>query len=242
MNIRLPPYLTKLKSGNNLYASQINPLNKENKIMKRLTIEDLQNYSTIRSNLIIRLVNKANIPTDRVVLPIIDDIYATFGILMEENYDSNAIVVITDKMLADYGKTAMEIYNDALANLEKKYELKSMTEVLKEMCPDMSWLVGEDNNGMYVLTVKNKQNGAACVLNRNIMDAVSRKINSKNIFIIPSSIHEVLIVDRDYFGDMTAEDVTDMIGSVNETEVAPNEVLSEHAYTYNYDYHCISRA
>lgn len=46
-------------------------------------------------------------------------------------------------------------------------------------------------------------------------------------YVIPSSIHEVIILPKDC---MTLEDITDFVKQVNATSIAANEVLSDHAY------------
>ena len=203
--------------------------------MMNLILADLANYNSIRNNLVIRLVNKKNVKPDRVTIPLIADIVATLGIHIEGNEDETATAVITNDSLERYNKTAIEVYTDALGNLENRYSLDSMHDILASMIPD--FMLDGVPKGLYVLNVDNKCNGAACIFNRNIMDAVRKKMGTSNIIIIPSSIHETIIVNMDMFPHMTVKDVTDMIHEVNGTELQPNDLLSEYAYRYDYDHH-----
>lgn len=59
-------------------------------------------------------------------------------------------------------------------------------------------------------------------------------------FIIPSSIHEVLLVKDT--GEMNARDLAAMIREVNATEVAPEDVLTDHAYHYDSKEHIFESA
>ena len=60
---------------------------------------------------------------------------------------------------------------------------------------------------------------------------VADKVND-NLFILPSSIHELLAIPVSQGG---AEDFRQMVKVVNDTEVAPYEILSYEVYLYNRD-------
>ena len=49
-------------------------------------------------------------------------------------------------------------------------------------------------------------------------------------YMIPSSVHEFLLVPREREQDR--EELKKMIAEVNRTELPPEEVLSEHLYLY----------
>lgn len=53
-----------------------------------------------------------------------------------------------------------------------------------------------------------------------------------NFFILPSSIHEVILMKDN--GDMNAEELQRMVMEINRTQVAPEEVLSDEVYSYDY--------
>ena len=61
-----------------------------------------------------------------------------------------------------------------------------------------------------------------------------------NFFILPSSIHEsILILDT---GEMDAKELQAMVMSVNQTNVSPEERLSDEVYYYDREEHCLSMA
>lgn len=53
----------------------------------------------------------------------------------------------------------------------------------------------------------------------------------ENFYILPSSIHEVILLRESFAED--AEYLRWMIQEVNATEVAPEEILSDRAYYYD---------
>ncbi|MBP7060273.1 MAG: hypothetical protein KBA87_07635, partial [Lachnospiraceae bacterium] len=52
-----------------------------------------------------------------------------------------------------------------------------------------------------------------------------------DICIIPSSIHEVILVPDQL--DITSSNYASMIQEINSTEVSPHEILSDHPYYFS---------
>ena len=55
----------------------------------------------------------------------------------------------------------------------------------------------------------------------------------RNFYIIPSSIHEVILIPDTL--DMDIRYMKAMVKEVNGTEVSPDEVLSDNVYRYDID-------
>lgn len=97
-----------------------------------------------------------------------------------------------------------------------------------------------DGPEIYVLTNEAKIQGAACMLYENVLQDFAEKRGS-DLVILPSSVHEVLLVPARAYGGLVngrpyravVRDFNNMVASVNETEVAPDEVLSNHIYIYD---------
>ena len=84
---------------------------------------------------------------------------------------------------------------------------------------------------MYVLTNKDNSFGAAAMLYTGMLEKAAEAIQEDRIFILPSSVHEVLLVpDR---GDFTSEQLREMVTEINATQVAPDEVLTDNVYEYD---------
>lgn len=82
---------------------------------------------------------------------------------------------------------------------------------------------------MYVLTNAEKMNGAAAILDSKTMEGISEKLGG-DFVIIPSSIHEVIILP---LNTADTDTLNGMVNDVNASEVAPLDVLSNHVYKYD---------
>ena len=64
----------------------------------------------------------------------------------------------------------------------------------------------------------------------NLRKNFAKAINS-SYYIIPSSVHELILLPR--FGMESAQDIRDMIQTVNDTELSNEEILSYSLYHYD---------
>lgn len=119
------------------------------------------------------------------------------------------------------------------------WECHSMSSVLKEIlgedvCGEREEVTGDDlfqEEPMWVLSNNRRVQGAVCMLYPGVLDEIAARW-AKSIYVLPSSIHEViLLVDAEGEG---AEALKKMIAQVNSTQVAPEEVLSDSLYYYDF--------
>jgi len=64
--------------------------------------------------------------------------------------------------------------------------------------------------------------------------AYNTKDYESNLLIIPSSIHECIVIPTNQL-DMDVEEATEIVKAVNTTEVPEEEILSDHVYIFNRD-------
>lgn len=87
-----------------------------------------------------------------------------------------------------------------------------------------------DTMPMYVLTNASKVNGSGILARDGVLDKIGELLG-KNFYVLPSSIHEVLIVPDN--GDMQAKELESMVKEVNATQVAPADLLSDKVQYYD---------
>lgn len=139
-----------------------------------------------------------------------------------------ASVAITQGHLLKLKLTRNEIYKAAKINTEKKASIRSMQEVLKEMVgTDLPW--DEDLEDFFYVASSNGHHGAGIVNCKEVLENFARKHNKSQMVILPSSIHEVLIV---FTND--DENFDSMVKEVNETQVELEEKLSNHGYELHF--------
>lgn len=83
---------------------------------------------------------------------------------------------------------------------------------------------------MYVLTNRQRLNGACCILYRHALQMAADHLKD-NLCILPSSIHEVIVTPSSIFSN--PKELSQLIQEINLTEVSPEEILSDHAYYYH---------
>ena len=87
-----------------------------------------------------------------------------------------------------------------------------------------------NGDGMFCLTNGEKMNGASLVLQDDLMQQIGDIVGG-NFYVLPSSVHEVLIVPDN--GTMELRDLSAMVYEVNRTEVAPQDRLSDNVQYYD---------
>ena len=138
----------------------------------------------------------------------------------------------------------MEALNDAI------YSAKISKNILKNVDVDESeaWETAENNVrketeiiqlssfpmsaeecDMFMISNKSRFRGASAVLNKKVMEAFANLVNTKKIMVLPSSIHEMILIpyhDCEY----DIESCSEIVKLVNENEVELTEQLTDRAY------------
>lgn len=81
---------------------------------------------------------------------------------------------------------------------------------------------------LYVVTNQAMYRGASAVLDREVLRVFGRKHGVEKLVVLPSSIHEMLIVPYDEA--MNMYDLSDLVRDVNAQIVEPEERLTDRAY------------
>lgn len=203
-------------------------------------INNLDNFESVRDKIRIRLINESlneEYLKDKPSTPVAGDLRAIYCINLHSN-DGNSYVVITNMLLAKYNVSTEELHQIAVNNITPEEVLfTNIFEIISEFLPhkeDSS--LDESNIPMYVLTNTAKCYGASCVMSPSVMDMVMDKIGESDIYILPSSIHELIIIKS---SGMDTEALRSMVKEVNASEVDPSELLSDEVYQYDYTTHSL---
>lgn len=147
-------------------------------------------------------------------------------------------ITITNGLQDRLGLSENELYQLAQKNTKEilPIEVKSIFDTLKEssygyMIPDIQ--VSKDEE-MYIITNKEKTNGAVNMLYTDTLDQVADRFDSDDIYIIPSSIHEVIAVSKEVVERQgSVQEMSDFIHFVNADNVSEEERLSNQLYHYD---------
>lgn len=86
----------------------------------------------------------------------------------------------------------------------------------------------EDVDVMYVISNRDKIKGASAILNEKALKEFAQKKGISRLFVLPSSIHEMIIMPD--YGEYDLSVLSGMVSEVNNTEVSPEEQLPSRAY------------
>lgn len=162
------------------------------------------------------------------------DLKAEYVVPLDDGKAGKAMI-ITNKVRKTLGFKNNELRTAAIFNTVEYYEFNiyPMKDMLKElgMTADeiAENIVEIPQMSMYVITSRDKRYGAAALMYPTVFAKLADELQS-DLLIIPSSIHEVIVIAEE--GTVSVEEYKEMVTTVNETEVLPEERLSEHVYRY----------
>ena len=187
-------------------------------------------------------------PREEVMKNIAELVHKEENIILLNKFDpedagiGNGIIKVTKGLMNIWNISETELFaeaekNSSLINPPALFNVKKMIfendqrNYLTESIPSPSISLNGLYPEMYVLTNTQKVFGASVIVNTDVMDHIC-DIFPEGFTIIPSSIHEVMIVpgeDHDRY-----QELGEMVRSVNMTSaVSPEEVLSDRVYTYD---------
>lgn len=203
-------------------------------------IASLSDYSQMKEKLAMEVVsaeaNKEMLET--VPHQNIEDMAVVYRFVLSSDDDGRASILVTNQLLDSMGVTPEQLHADAMENAPqiKPVEIKGMSEVMAEMMGvEQAELMGifpvaPEDEQMYVATVPDKVHGAGVLAYQDFMDKAAEKAGG-DFFILPSSIHEILIVPDN--GKMNLKDLEAMVKEVNATQVSPADKLTDSVYHYD---------
>ncbi|MDF2485276.1 MAG: hypothetical protein K0R46_1444 [Herbinix sp.] len=206
-------------------------------------------FEEMKSRIVYRLVSYErnqkllqNIPHIRYL-----DLAITYHCLVREDDEGIGTIRITKEHMKQWKVQLKELHELATDNTNRLFpvSIRSMEEVIRSMLTEELHGQEEDisedlyrfidgaansKNKMYILTNLKGINGASCLLYSNVLNEFSERFQS-DFYLFPSSIHELILVPT--IDQKSSKEYTDMVREINQTQVAPEEVLSDKIYYYS---------
>ena len=201
----------------------------------------LTDYDQMKDKLIMEVVSaEANADMlDKVPHKDMEDMAVVYRFEIDSNDDGRATILVTNQLIETMGVTPEQLHADAMENAPelKPAVIKGMSEVMAEMMgvstEDLAMMgmpMDPADEQMFVASVPDKIHGAGVLAYQDFMDQAAERVGG-DFFILPSSIHEVLIVPDN--GNMSLSDLEAMVKEVNATQVAPEDKLTDSVYHYD---------
>ena len=237
--IYLNPFFDAIQSGSSSVdeiADVIFEAYEKHRSEEPFDIGSFIDFDRARENIVFRLINRKKnekLLSDVPFVPYLD-LAVTFCFLTELKGEGLGAILIHNCHMKEWGKKKEDLFEIAAKNMERLLpaSLTPMNEILKTMGVCASNESTEyDMVPLFVLSNERKNYGAATILYKGQLKKAAKVIGRKKLCIIPSSIHEVLIMPCDETKDR--EEIDGMVREVNRTTLSPDEVLSDHAYYYD---------
>ena len=226
---------------------------------ERFDVSRLTQYKEAKKHLFMRV---SNIEENLQVLdnvPYVEraDLAITFHIAVEENEVGRASAIVTNNMMENFGVTRNQLYKDALENssfiapvmIDNLGELVGRMEIEEMEARGASEeeirkaeeriYVESQYNPMFVVTNETLLYGGSAIFYPGVMDQLGEVLNG-DFFILPSSVHETLVVPDD--GRISCHELKAMVMAINEKEVAPEDRLADEVYHYDTRDHVFEKA
>ena len=234
--IYLNPYYHRYLNGvpmEDIYMDILNTYY-NNLPQKDFDISLFRDFEKASQRIVFKLVNKEKNEELLKDVPYINfqDLALIFVCMVTDFMHDYATILIHNHHLALWDVSLENLYLIALSNTPKllPYRFDSFENMLEQTCYNNSSSFNDLD--MFILTNKLKIHGCTCIAYPRLLKRIADFLED-NLIIIPSSIHEVLIIPENAAKpDYSMEDFQSMITDINETELTDDEVLSDHAYLY----------
>lgn len=207
---------------------------------------------TAKHNVVFQLVNTEQNQSMLAEIPHreFQDLSVIYRWMLESGEEGIGSVLVNDQIAEQMGMTEEQLFKAAAQNTRNLMPpvVKEMREVLcemfikdgmpAEMAKAMIREVPPDES-MYVITNKQNVNGAASMLYEEELHRLAESLGD-DLYILPSSIHEVLAVPVSTSG--SPEEMAEAVSEINMSQVRLEERLSNQVYHYDKDLRKLSLA
>ena len=207
----------------------------------------LGDYSFVRDRLQVRLFDtvKNEKRLEHMVHYCYGDLTAGYSIVLEQSREGTMAIPVTPELFAQWNISKKQLHEDALAaDLAREPKLCSLMDMTEAMFTGSNPENYLDSSGkdldpgmdMMVLTNGATSYGAALIVNPRIQERIAEIVGG-DFYVLPSSVHEVLILPAVITDRIPVSALNEMVRTVNETEVSNDDMLSDKVQYYE----CASR-
>lgn len=213
-----------------LAAQKVDKALIENTPKGNMDMSFIYNYENVKPMLRARLYNKAT-PAEVFKSAKVygfEDLIVVPYIVLNSFQGGQGGIKVTKALVKTWGIKSSEVIKDAINNSKSEIRIESMFDVLKALQPNTpeELLRMTTPDTMYVISNPDRCFGA---ISAALAKIKLKKVFPKGYVILPSSVHEVIVVAAD---SGEAQMFTSMVQEVNASEVLPEEVLSNRAYFF----------
>lgn len=221
-------------------AKSVIALHEENRVEKSFNISLITDFSKVKPFIKMKIINYEKNRELLKHIPYVNvlDLAVVFMIVLKDDDWQFGTILVHNRFL-DYWEVEADIlYKTAKENMRNDFQTIAMKDIATAVMDEASAeeCLEEMMFDMYVLNTHARIYGAVGMLNKELLNAFMQKHQTEKLIILPSSIHEVLLIPVNE--KMTEDDVEEtefhrIVREVNETELSEEEFLSNSVYVYD---------
>ena len=202
-------------------------------------VMELKDYDNVKDSILFRLINlesNKEYLKNAVYAPYLD-LAICFYIVVGEGNEVGTMQLTKD-IFNSWGISVDELYEQAMENTSvlMPYVFRSMSEVLNSLIDEVDFSQYMNppeykDCGLWVLGNEKQIFGASAILYKGIMRKVAEIMNVQDIVILPSSVHECILLPLPE--DNNVSYLKEMVSEVNNSQVEPEDRLSYSVYKYS---------
>lgn len=244
-SIYLSSYYDRYTNGTMTITDIVNEIintYRQNKVSRKVDMRYFLDYKDVKPHLVYKLINAEKNKELLEDIPYIKymDLAIVFRCMVFHKEIGDASILVRNTHMKLWGVSVEQLYQDAKENTKKllPYEITTMANVIShigkkenlEIIDDEFIADIENAVPLYVLSNKSQTEGASCMLYPNLLHDFAEALNN-SFYIIPSSIHELLLLpSADSYDN---GELKSIIKEINDTQLIPEEVLSDSLYFFD---------
>lgn len=198
------------------------------------SIGEMDNYEIMKETLMIQVVPIEGNEIMLATIPHVKwkDLAIIYRFTSDCEQEGIATMLITNALLDQYGITKEQLHEDAMvyAPINFPFCIRDMNDILKGASENSAEQPSPMKNQMLIASCYPASNGAGCIFYPGFMDQAAERIGG-SFFVLPSSVHEVILVPDDGSVDYLA--LLKSVKEVNMREVKKGDFLANNVYYYD---------
>lgn len=146
----------------------------------------------------------------------------------EADREGSYSIKVSKAILDRANISEVEAWEQAQTNTEAETSLESMAKVMSEMLGFEYSEEMDEQTPFFIISNTSRVKGASAILNKKVLAEFGERYHTDKIVVLPSSIHEMLLVP--YTEEIDIDTFSDMVASVNGSEVEPMDKLVDRAF------------
>lgn len=200
--------------------------------------DKLCDWNLVKDKILFRLINSEANKELLQDIPYFEvfNLSQVFYIMLGRNEKVSENILVNNDLMEKWGVDAIDLLKQAEKNtpVELPEQFMNLDFVVSKNFSDVlqSQLLARPAIPMYFLTNILSLYGASCVLYKGLLGKISTVLDS-GFYILPSSLHEVVLIPADAYDQQYAKQLKDIVVTVNLEELWEQDILSDSVYYYN---------